>query len=208
MESHFILTWSLTALVLLSSALFFIFRNRNREKRTLSVLHAYARENHSTLTTFDHWPRSLIGIDEKDTVKLFFIRKERDREIREVIDLSEVKSCILVKAERTVRQDKEKVSLIEKIELVLTYSAGDKPVVALEFYNNDYDSLTLLGELQLAQKWLEIVKNAIETTKRKNRMGFTAKSEAPANKSAGKKQLDGSPTGRRSKHAAGAKNAA
>ena len=208
MESNITLTWSLTTLVLVSTALFFILRNRNKEKRTLSVLHAFAKAHNTTLTTFDFWPRSLIGIDEKETGKLFFIRKEMDKEIREVINLSEVRSCMLVKAERTVRQEKEKLNLIEKIELVFTFSASDKPVVALEFYNNDYDSLTLLGELQLAQKWLEIVRNAIDKNKRPKNRGVQVKPEPAPLSGANKKQKAGSTAGKKPKHTAGAKYAA
>jgi hypothetical protein len=32
----------------------------------------------------------------------------------------------------------------------------NKPDVILDFYNSGYDSLTLRGEIQLAEKWAEI----------------------------------------------------
>jgi hypothetical protein len=40
-----------------------------------------------------------------------------------------------------------------------------KPEVSLEFYNTDYDQLTLSGELQLAQKWTGMIKSIVNTNR-------------------------------------------
>lgn len=53
--------------------------------------------------------------------------------------------------------------MINKISLVLSYFNSYKPDLSLEFYNNEYDQLTIWNELELAKKWEGIIKNVIST---------------------------------------------
>ena len=84
-------------------------------------------------------------------------------EIREHINLTEVSDCRMFKTERSVIYNKETVIVVDRIELKISFYKH-KPEVRLEFYNADYDQLTLSGELQLAQKWNDTIKGIISTT--------------------------------------------
>lgn len=175
-----IVTWLIIILTTTSFIVFFWIRSRNKEKITSSALLNFAKENNCTISSYDHWDKILIGIDNQEINKLFFIRTIPDKEHRAAINLSEVMSCRLVKTERTVRYDKEKVNVIDKIELVFSFVDTHKPDVALEFYNTDYNQLTLSGELQLAQKWSGIVKSVLVTNQNWEKEANKARPQAPS----------------------------
>lgn len=160
MDFNIILGWSITLLAIAGLIVFIRVRNKNRDKRTLAVLQTFARENNSEISYYDTWDKTLIGIDNKEINRLFFIRNIPDREIRELINISEVADCRMSKTERKVKYDKETVNVIDRIELIFSFY-NQKPEIALEFYNTDYDQLTLSGELQLAQKWTGIIKSIV-----------------------------------------------
>lgn len=152
--------WSITVLAVAGLIVYIRVRNNNRDKKNLAPLRSFARENNSEISQSDSWENVLIGIDGKEINKLFFIRKKPGNGIRELINLSEVSSCRMYKSERKLRENKEIVNVIDRIELIFTFY-NHKPELSLELYNNDYDHLTLMGELQLAQKWTDIIKSVI-----------------------------------------------
>jgi hypothetical protein len=59
-----------------------------------------------------------------------------------------------------VKYNKELVNVIDRIELIFSFN-NHRPELSLEFYNTDYDQLTLSGELQLAEKWAGTLKTII-----------------------------------------------
>ncbi|MFH0757475.1 MAG: hypothetical protein V2B15_09325 [Bacteroidota bacterium] len=164
MDFNIIIGWSVTLLTIAGLVVLFTLRKKNRNKRTLAPLLAFARENNATISHFDTWDKTLIGIDHGEKSKLFFIRCTPGREIRQLIDVSSVSACRMTKNERKVKIDKESVNVIELIELVFSFY-NHEPDLALEFYNNDYDLLTLTGELQLAQKWTGLIRDIVNTKK-------------------------------------------
>ena len=101
-------------------------------------------------------------MDNKESKSLFFIRNLPGRTIREKINLSEVSDCRMYKTERRVKYHKEFVNVMDYIEVVLSLN-NQQQAVKLEFYNAEYDQLTLTGELQLAQKWTDLIKSIIKT---------------------------------------------
>lgn len=156
MISNSIVGWSIALLIIGGLILYRWLRIKIRENKKVEPLKAFASENHAQLSEMDSWDRSLIGIDRKGPGTLFFIRKMPEGELREKIDLGEVSGCWMSKNNRTVSYKKESVHVIEHIELILSFH-DRRPQVALEFYNEQYDSIVLTGELQLAQKWVEVI---------------------------------------------------
>lgn len=78
-----------------------------------------------------------------------------------MITLSEVQKCRVINSESTVNHTGGTHKVIEKLELTFTYRDKGKPEAVLEFYNTDSDSLTLTGELQLAEKWNKIANDCL-----------------------------------------------
>lgn len=131
-------------------------RNNKRRNRTLAPLKEFAAECSTEIADYDAWENTLIGMGSNEENILFFIRSTPGGETREKINLTEVSGCRISKSESHVNKKKEDVSLVERISLNFSFH-DHRPELILEFYNNDYDCLTLRGELQLAQKWAGLV---------------------------------------------------
>ncbi|MBN2603436.1 MAG: hypothetical protein JXA91_04830 [Candidatus Thermoplasmatota archaeon] len=164
MNSNIALGWSIAALAILGLIVFIRSRNKNRDKKILAPLLSFARENNSEISYFDTWDKTLIGLGDKENNSLFFIRNIPEREIREKINLSEVSECRMLKTERKVKYGKETVIVTDRIVLAFSFYKH-KPEVCLEFYNSDYDELTLCDELQLALKWTGMIKSIANTNR-------------------------------------------
>ena len=131
-------------------------KKKNKERQFLQTLFDLAEKNNCKITDHDRWGNTAIGIDQK-AGKLFFIRKTSDGDSSKEVDLYEVKKCRFVNTSRIVNLKESNQKVIEKLELVFTLSDPKKSEIILEFYNSIYDSLSLRGEIQLGEKWSEIV---------------------------------------------------
>ena len=152
----------LTGVIILILCLIpFIIIRRNRQKKEQEFKDAISRlasARNSAVDTFDQWNNTAIGLDNTNG-QLFFFRRIGEREISESIDLATIQLCSVVLTKKNAKDDA--YSVIEKVTLGLTAIERHKSQVTLEFYNNDYDSLTIMDELRLAEKWSGLVKAAI-----------------------------------------------
>lgn len=150
-------------IVLLICIIPFVVLSRNNRKRKQIVvdrLNQLAERSNCSISRFDIWNNSAVGID--DTAhQAFFTRKINDTETALQINLLDVQKCRLMNTGRTVNPAEGNQKVIEKLELVFTYRNKDKRETSLEFYNRDFDSLTLSGELQLIEKWGKIFNDTI-----------------------------------------------
>ncbi|HER08702.1 MAG TPA: hypothetical protein ENO20_07305 [Bacteroides sp.] len=160
--------WVTVIMTIAAIVIHFYYRNKLRTESKLSVLKSFAEENDSTIILHDSWDQTHIGIDDRETMKLFFIRSTVNKDTREVINLTEAERCHLGKEVRTVTQHREKILVIDKIGLIISFRDMKKPAARLEFYNNDYDPLTLSGELQMAEKWEKIINDTISNYRKKD----------------------------------------
>lgn len=132
-----------------------ISNNRKKEKRLLQSLEKLAKENNCKIVQFDIWNHSVIGIDDATSV-LFAIRNAKEESITSRVDLSEIRSC---RIDKTCRESVD--NEIEKLQLVFTNKNKNRPDTLLHFYNREYDTGSLSGELQLIEKWNTIANNTI-----------------------------------------------
>jgi hypothetical protein len=149
-------------MVLLICVVPFIIMRKNKKKKAIEskeVISQLAAKSNSNVDEYDRWNKTIIGIDHLNR-KLFFIRKIKDKEIQHEIDLSGVQMARVINSHRGAIDGNYIV--IQKLQLGLISKDKDKPETLLEFYNADYDSLTIMEELQLAEKWAKIVKSNIE----------------------------------------------
>ncbi len=134
--------------------------SRKKKERLLQGLFGLAQKNKGEISRYDLWNNSTIGID--DTAHtIFFTRKVKETETLQMIHLAEVQKCRVINSGRAVRQTVGNHQVIEKLELEFAYWDKVKTATVLEFYNTDSDSLTLTGELQLAEKWNKIVNDCL-----------------------------------------------
>ena len=169
MNTNSLLVWLVVIVVISGLIVFLRFKNKKSKEEKLSPLFNFARENNCEISMYDRWDKTLIGLHSSVNNKLFFIRKVADKEVKKIVNLSEIKNCRMAKTTRTASFNRENVIVTDKIELVLSPVEKSKPDVVMEFYNTDYDSLNLSGELQLAEKWVEILNKVISGTKKPNK---------------------------------------
>lgn len=151
------------AVFLLICLILIVIAVRNGRKNEKQFLQAFYRlvETHlCKISQYDRWGNTAIGIDE-NTGKVFFIRKLGGKEIIQYVNLEEILKCRVISTTRNVSSKEGKITVIDKLELAFTYRDKNSPEIYLEFYNADYESLTLRGELQMAEKWCEIANGRI-----------------------------------------------
>ncbi|RDB02726.1 hypothetical protein [Runella aurantiaca] len=130
--------------------------NRKKGEKLRQKLFGFAENSNFTISRFDSWHHSSIGIDDQNSI-VFFTRTVNDQAFLRQINLSEIQKCRVIISRKTASNSGE----IERLELAFTYHNKQKSEVILEFYNAAYDSLTLSGELQMVEKWGKIVNDKI-----------------------------------------------
>lgn len=140
---------------------------RKKERKLLQGLTEIAQRNNCKISRYELWNNSTIGIDDT-TLMIFYTRKSKDIETSQQINLAEIQKCRIVNLSRTVSNKDGNFKVTEKLELAFSFQDKNRGEVVLEFYNTDYDSSTLTGELQLVEKWCKLFNDKIsETSKQK-----------------------------------------
>jgi hypothetical protein len=138
-------------------------RSKNKEKKKLQVLNDYASKHNCTITKNEIYSNISIGMDEK-TNFLFFIKSNNDIDVLKHVNLSEIRNCKVVNTGRTVQFNKSSTTVIEKLNLCFYPVNKNKEQILLEFYNVELDGSILNGELQLIEKWTNILNNKLSLT--------------------------------------------
>lgn len=141
-------------------------KKKNKEKQFIKTLFDLAEKNNCKISEHNLWNNTLIGID-KETRKLFFIRKTDNNLTTNEIDLSEIQKCRIVKSNRIVNNKDSENNVVDKLELSFAFRDTKKSETILEFYNTNRDNLTVYRELQLIEKWSELVNATIAVINQK-----------------------------------------
>jgi hypothetical protein len=151
---------SLAILIAVSIFLFVLMNllKSKKEKRKLKLIEDEAEKQNCLISKSEFCANLLIGIDETSNF-LFFINKNRGKS--QFVNLNDMRNCTLINKSRTLSNGGSSYKVIDKLGLNFVPKFGDNSEFFLEFYNSEYDSLNLSGELQLVEKWAEIVQNNI-----------------------------------------------
>jgi hypothetical protein len=133
---------------------------RKKKKRFLMDLSLLMEQQNLRLTHYDICGSFIIGMDESSNI-LAFYKKEKSKEIFRLIKFSEISECKIIVVSRDISTKSKHYNAIDRIELSLFPVDKGKPPILLEIYNSEYDSLTLTGELQVAEKWKQIINSKI-----------------------------------------------
>ena len=165
MDSTSIITLIVLLVICVLLAVTMKIYNKKKKKEALADLATFAAENDCSITFSDNWKgnstNTKIAVD-SNKFWLFFIRKINDVENKITLNLSEIRKANLVSKTGSAGEGKNKQTVIDTINLELSFKAKDKPAILLEFYNNEFDSLQLSSELQLAEKWAILINKTIE----------------------------------------------
>ncbi len=85
------------------------------------------------------------------------------------VSLNEIQKCRVAEITRTGTDANGFFNLVDRLDLVFEHKDKNKEDALLEFYNADYCSPTLSGELQLTGKWCKTLNDKIagSTSQRK-----------------------------------------
>ena len=133
---------------------------RKREKQNLLLLKREAGKNNFTVSKFNSWGTTSIGIDEAANV-VFFAKKTADGETGLQMAIAEAEKCRVANIKRTQSNEDGNYTLTEKLELVFEPKDKKKTETAFPFFNMAYDGAMLTGELQQAEKWCNIINEKI-----------------------------------------------
>lgn len=134
-----------------------LYIQRKQKAKTAKLLSDFLRlaeARQLKITAHELWSECYgIGLDEGQQ-KLFYVSTREGNEQQVQINLTDVKKCAVVSAGRDVSDGK----VIDQVELRLTPRNGKE--LHLEFYNKE-ENLHMSGELQIAQKWSDLVNAAV-----------------------------------------------
>lgn len=133
---------------------------KKHEKEMVAELSELAEKNKAKISNFEVLKDIAIGIDEVQH-KLFFIHKNEHLETKEMVDLRILKHCQLEKETVLIKDAAGDRSILEKVNLFFKSSDHKIPSIRLELFNANFDSPTLSGELQLAEKWEILANNCV-----------------------------------------------
>lgn len=141
--------------VLISSSI------RKKNQAVLQKLVALAKTQQTGIEQFDAWYNTAIGID-KSLDYLFFLKKTGELELDQTVRLSEVKDCHIINTSRTLKSKDGDLKITEKLELAIAFKQPQKEDTVMVFYDGSKDSLTMTGELQIINKWCNLVSDKLK----------------------------------------------
>ena len=152
---------------------------RKETKQRVNDLKRLAEENGAVVTEYELCSNVTMGIDSAKQV-LLFTKSEHQNNTRMAVALDQYQSCRLSVSKMVSEYKKEKVTLIDRIELILVPSGKVKAATTLEIYNSDHDNMTLSGELQFSEKWASKISEIIAVRRSGNRISAIASSRLEA----------------------------
>ncbi|MBL7701984.1 MAG: hypothetical protein JNM14_07015 [Ferruginibacter sp.] len=140
--------------------------HRKRVKQNLQVLNLEAAKFNLSITKFNTWGNTCIGIDETANV-VFFTKKTTQGKTALQVTLAETGNCRIANIKRTGYDGTEHYSITGRLALVFEARDKSKAETAFPFYDIEYDGGMLTGELQQAEKWCNIINDKIASIAQK-----------------------------------------
>jgi hypothetical protein len=152
------LTTILTILLLIIACVlpFVIIKRRDKraEKKIRQILLDHASNSNHSISQHELLNQKVIGIADA-TNRCFFLKRFSTKDVIHEVDLNTVERCYINKTTRNSIDGN--YSATERIELRFASQSKTNPEVVFELYNLEQDSLSMSGELQLAEKWKSII---------------------------------------------------
>jgi len=131
-----------------------------KKKYLLQSVLAIANNHNCKISQLEVTEEFAIGLDDKEN-QLFFFRKTSEDEQSQHINLSEIKSCKVIKMGQHFNNKDERDKTIDKLELQFSFLDKNNPDNLLVFYNAD-ESAQPNGEIVIIEKWAKIVNDKLK----------------------------------------------
>ncbi len=126
-------------------------KNIRKKKHALEKLQGFAAKNACNITHKDLWSGSAIAIDPSNKL-LLYSTNGADSDAYRIFGLVGLRDCAVIKSENAG-------GAIKKLGLLLSFS--NSPDLDIEFYNENRQ-MALNHELELANKWKDIISTQIK----------------------------------------------
>ncbi len=140
--------------------IFMLNGRKKKEKQLLQSILNIANNHHCKITKQEISEEFAIGLDETRN-QLFFLKNTTDKEIKQHINLAEIKSCKVVKTGHADGNKDNSYKSIDKLDLHFSFLNKNHPDISLVFYDAD-ENFGLNGEIQLIEKWANIVNDRLK----------------------------------------------
>jgi hypothetical protein len=140
------------------------YRSKLNNKKKLEELIAFAKEKKGNITIHEQWRNSAIGLDKQNEM-IFYFHQENETKIFHQILLQEIESCNINNVNSNISNKGNNYKIIEKIELVFSYQDKKLEKIALNIFNSKSEGLTVSGELQIAEKWHQLINEILKSNK-------------------------------------------
>lgn len=138
---------------------YFSNKNKKRDQQFFQLLLDKAKQLNCNLTNHEVTGNIIIGLDDEKK-ELFFLKRTRNYERLQHLNLSEMRSARLNNVSRMVGERDSKQKVIDKLQLIFTPNDSAKRDITFEFYNSD-ETLVMNDELKLIETWSKIVTDKI-----------------------------------------------
>ena len=136
--------------------------NSRRKKRILQKLYDFAAKDNYKISQHGTCNNLTLGIDDSAHM-IFFIKKTKENEVFQQINLAEIQLCRVINSTRNVKHKDSTLFVVEKLELAFAYQDKNKKEFLFEFYNCIDDGQAYTGEVQFIEKWCKIINGKIST---------------------------------------------
>lgn len=144
----------------------FVIMNRSKKKKEKLILQSLseiANRVHCQIGPHEVSGNMAIGMDTSKNF-VFFYKQTQEKVTEKIVDLAKIKSCKVNNMSRTIRNQQSSQRVIDSIDLSFVPSAKNEPEVKIEFFNAE-EHAQLNGELQSAEKWMQIIKDQLNRKK-------------------------------------------
>lgn len=129
------IVFGIAALIISPFILYYLYKKREGNK-FLKYFLKVAESEKVNISQKELWNNCYaIGIDIYSK-KIIYIKRQKGKDERTLIDLSEVKECRIVNENRKGKTQYEKNNRSERLELVFTFHNSEIAEKALEFYES------------------------------------------------------------------------
>ncbi len=132
----------------------------NKENKLLQILKEMAQNSNCKIGQREFCGDFVIAADDNKKF-VFFLKQKKGELISQIVNLSEVQSCQSVKTTRQAKSINGNLNKVTRIEL--SFKPKNKNLADNNFELFDEETnIQSNGELQLADKWTEILNNHLQ----------------------------------------------
>lgn len=137
-------------------------KRKKEEQQRLQSMANFATQKNCNITQHEFCGELTLGLDEKHHI-FVFLRRTKGNDFFQEANLAEVQQFKLVISHKISKSTKQNV--IDKVQLICSSTVTGIADCIFELYNSE-NSIQLIGELELGEKWAKLLNARITQEKK------------------------------------------